>query len=130
MATILVVDDDRLIRQMVSMVLVHEGFTVVTAEDGENAVSEYRSHEGAIDLLVTDVRMPKMDGCTLAVTLRGENPTLPVLLMSGYCEDEPQDPRCQFPMLEKPFSIASLVRAVRELLQESGREPNLAHIAT
>ncbi len=116
MPTILVVDDEPLVRRMVAHILENEGFLVLTAESGEEAIEISHSHKGALDLLVSDIRMPVMDGCTLAQQLQEENPDLPVLLISGYCEDEPEMRCPKFPVLSKPFSMKSLVATVRTLL--------------
>ena len=116
--TVLVVDDEPLIRKMVALILEHDGFCVLTAGNGIEAIHVSHAHGGAIDLLVSDVRMPLMDGYTLATELQAENPALPVLLMSGFCEDQSAASRNRFPILSKPFSMASLLRHVHSLLSQ------------
>jgi CheY-like chemotaxis protein len=116
--TALVVDDEPLVRRMVALVLEQDGISVLTAGNGPDAIELSRSHRGEIDLLVSDVRMPQMDGCTLANQLQEENPELPVLLISGYCENEPAE-RSRFPLLSKPFSVASLLQIVHCLLSHA-----------
>jgi two-component system cell cycle sensor histidine kinase/response regulator CckA len=91
---------------------------VLTAGSGADAIELSRSHQGEIDLLVSDVRMPQMDGCTLANQLQAENPDLPVLLISGYCENDPEE-RSRFPLLPKPFSVTSLLQIVHGLLSQA-----------
>jgi two-component system cell cycle sensor histidine kinase/response regulator CckA len=103
---------------MVALALENEGFSVLTAGNGIEAMDLSRSHHGAIDLLVSDVKMPLMDGCTLAGRLQAESPELPVLLISGYCADEPEIRHLRFPLLPKPFSMKSLLRLVRDLLNQ------------
>jgi CheY-like chemotaxis protein len=117
-STILVVDDEPLVLNMVAMMLEEDGHSVLTAGSGAEAIDLWRSRRGAIDLLVSDVRMPVMDGCTLANGLQQENPNLPVLLISGYCEHEPMGCNGQFPLLPKPFSMPSLLLAVHTLLEQ------------
>ena len=78
MSTILVVDDEPLVLGMVAMMLEEGGHSVMTAGSGADAINLWRSHRGGIDLLVSDVRMPVMDGCTLANALQEESPNLPV----------------------------------------------------
>ena len=117
MPTILVVDDEPLVRKMVALILEHEGFSVLTAESGPDAIRLSHVHPGEIDLLVSDMKMPVMDGCTLASRLQEENPDLPVLLISAYSENEPEAMRLRFPLLPKPFSIKSLLSQVRSLLE-------------
>jgi two-component system cell cycle sensor histidine kinase/response regulator CckA len=118
MPTALVVDDEPLVRKMVALVLEQDGMSVLTAGNGPDAIELSRSHHGGIDLLVSDVRMPEMDGPTLANKLQAENPDLPVLLISGYCEGDAMD-RCHFPMLPKPFSVTALLRIVHDLLNQA-----------
>jgi two-component system cell cycle sensor histidine kinase/response regulator CckA len=109
-----------MLRDMVAQMLETDGFSVLTAGSGPDAIDLSRSHQGEIDLLLSDVRMPVMDGCTLANHLQAENPTLPVLLMSGYWENEVH--RCGgFPILPKPFSMKSLLGLVRDLLKPTRR---------
>ena len=118
--TALVVDDEPLVRRMVAMVLEQDGISVLTAGNGPDAIELSRSHHGEIDLLVSDVRMPQMDGCTLANQLQAENPNLPVLLISGYCENDAAE-RSRFPILPKPFSVTNLLRIVHGLLNQAVR---------
>ena len=103
---------------MVALVLEQDGMAVLTAGSGADAIELSRSHQGEIDLLVSDVRMPQMDGCTLANQLQAENPDLPVLLISGYCENDAAE-RSRFPLLPKPFSVTSLLQIVHGLLSQA-----------
>lgn len=119
MATVLVVDDEPLVRKMVALMLENGGFSVLTAGNGPDAIDLSRSHRGAIDLVVSDVRMPVMDGCTLASQLQTENPDLPVLLISGNAESEMAMRPSRFPLLPKPFSMSSLLVNVRALILTS-----------
>ena len=116
MPTVLVVDDEPLIRKMVALVLEQNGFRVLIAGGGPEAIRIWQSHTGDIDLLISDVLMPAMDGPTLAAELRAYNPALPVLLMSG--SSGPADDCGRFPFLSKPFSMATLLLAVRCLVTE------------
>jgi two-component system cell cycle sensor histidine kinase/response regulator CckA len=103
---------------MVALVLEQDGISVLTAGSGADAIELSRSHHGEIDLLVSDVRMPQMDGCTLANQLQAENPDLPVLLISGYCENDVAE-HSRFPLLPKPFSVTSLLQIVHGLLRQA-----------
>ena len=118
MPTALVVDDEPLVRRMVALVLEQDGMSVLTAGSGADAIEVSRSHQGEIDLLVSDVRMPQMDGWTLAAQLQAENPDLPVLLISGYYENDAAE-RSKFPLLPKPFSVTSLLHIVHGLLSQA-----------
>ncbi len=115
---ILVVDDEPLVLNMVAMMLEEDGHSVLTAGSGADAIDLWRSHRGGIDLLVSDMRMPVMDGCALANELQRENPDLPVLLISGYCESDPMGCNGRFPLLPKPFAMPALLLAVHNLLEQ------------
>src|SRR5947209_6528448 len=113
MATILVVDDEPAIRSLLAVVLEEKGFSVLTAECGRQALSLSRAHRGDIDLLISDVTMPEMDGPTLAKNMVAENPALSVLLISGCC-DSMQLENCRpFSLLPKPLYLASFLSAVQ-----------------
>jgi two-component system cell cycle sensor histidine kinase/response regulator CckA len=109
--TILLVEDDPVVRSVTERLIAGMGHRVLVAEDGAEALALARKQEGAIDVLVTDVVMPAMPGHELAVQLRRERPDIGVLLMSGYSPDhvfaaQPSAPRESY--LQKPFSAAAL----------------------
>ena len=83
-STILVVDDESHIRQVLSLKLTHAGWNVITAVDGEDALHQAIEHRP--DLVITDIRMPNMDGTALLKALRNIAPNLPVLALSGYVD--------------------------------------------
>jgi len=116
--TVLVAEDERVIRDLIQRALVRRGYTVLTAADGHEAMELARTHPGRIDLLVSDVVMPRVGGPELARALRRADPSLRVLFMSGYSADalrEGQDvPGSEF--VPKPFTPDELARRVRELL--------------
>ncbi len=116
MTTVLVVDDEPLMRSLMSQVLQQEGFSVFTADGGREALSVFRSHRSEIGLLISDIVMPEMDGPSLAMKLQAECPGLPVLLMSGYCDGSQLSTRFEF--LAKPFSMPDLLARVRTLAQK------------
>jgi two-component system cell cycle sensor histidine kinase/response regulator CckA len=116
MATILVVDDNPAIRTMLTVVLEGEGHRVVTAENGAEAFRILRSRKNKVDLVVSDVMMPEIDGPTLATKLLKEQPTLPVLLISGGSEDLDLDSSKSFQFLAKPFDLTTFLNTVRRLL--------------
>jgi two-component system cell cycle sensor histidine kinase/response regulator CckA len=113
MATVLLVDDEPLVRRMVALILEEQGFTVLAANSGSEAIRISRSHPGEIDLLVSDVMMPGMDGPTLAKELLAEQPALPILFMSGGCESVHLDEDKPFRFVSKPFDLATLLITVR-----------------
>jgi len=116
--TVLVVEDDEDVADLLLRVLEERGYRVLVAGDAAEAFEAVRTHGGSIDLLVTDVGLPGMNGPRLAAALRAENPHLPILYISGYAWEtfriEGVDP--DEPFLRKPFSSDDLARKVRETL--------------
>ena len=109
--TILLVEDEKQIRNVATLVLESAGYNVVTAKDSEEAL-EKLPHIENLSLLITDQIMPgDMPGDKLIVKVREALPDLPALLMSGYSENIPTD----YPFLAKPFSTKALLSKVREL---------------
>ena len=117
--TILVAEDNEAVRQLTRLTLQAAGYRVLAADDGERAIAAAREHPGPIDLLLTDVVMPGMDGRDLARALVGERPNLRVLFMSGYAAgDTTQDGAAAFMpnFLQKPFTPSRIATKVREVL--------------
>jgi two-component system cell cycle sensor histidine kinase/response regulator CckA len=114
MATILVVDDDESIRRLVSTTLESAGNRVIVAANGAEAVAVYRSYANQIDLVVTDVNMPVMDGVQEILRIRMTNPAAKVICMTSDSAD-----RCPegVVLLSKPFSLEKLLQAVNGLLR-------------
>jgi two-component system cell cycle sensor histidine kinase/response regulator CckA len=110
--TVLVVDDEPQLRMMLAHFLEQEGFAVLTAGCGTQAISLFRSHP-EIDLLISDIVMPGMDGPSLAATLRSLNGDLAVILMSGNCDPKQIDNG--FAFVPKPFSFPDLLGTIRSL---------------
>ena len=122
--TVLVVDDDSAVREVVCRMLRRLGYGVVEASGGEEALAEVRDPAARIDLLLTDVVMPGMDGRRLSEEARSAQPDLPVLFMSGYTEDATLlagTEESGLGFLAKPFELDALGRAVREALTGEDR---------
>ncbi|MCC6904075.1 MAG: response regulator [Polyangiaceae bacterium] len=118
-ATILVVDDSPDVRNVAARVLRAEGFAVLVAPDGPEAIELFEAHTGQIDLLLTDVVMPKMGGRAVADALRQRVPGLRVLFMSGYNEDSilaDSVGEAREAFLPKPFTPGRLLEAVGSVL--------------
>ena len=113
MATVLVVDDEPVVRTLMTQVLQQEGFSVFTAACAAQALAVFATHRREIDLLISDIVMPGMDGPALAARLQKECPGLPVLLMSGHCDAGQLEHGFEF--LPKPFSMSELLRRVHNL---------------
>jgi signal transduction histidine kinase/CheY-like chemotaxis protein len=121
--TILVVEDEPVVRSLAVRALVDQGYRVLQAADGPGALATARGHEGRIHLLVTDVVMPGMNGRELADRLTGERPGVRVLYVSGYTDHAVVRHGVLeegIAFLSKPFDLSELVRTVREVL-DSGR---------
>ena len=116
--TILVVEDEEEVRALTRDVLEMHGYAVLEALDADDALRLGVTHPGTIDLLITDVVMPRVSGPELARRLRAGRPTLRVLCMSGYPEsaDRPAGEAAWNGWLQKPFNPEGLIAKVRECL--------------
>jgi DNA-binding response OmpR family regulator len=118
-ATILIVEDEEDVRELTRDVLEMNGFTVLESLDPADAIRIAQTHPGSIDLLITDVVMPRMSGPELARRLRDTRPALRVLCMSGYPESAERGATGASEWnawLQKPFTPDGLVAKVRECL--------------
>jgi two-component system cell cycle sensor histidine kinase/response regulator CckA len=118
--TVLLVEDQAPLRDMLREALQLLGYRVLVAADGEAAIAAARRHRGQLDLLVTDVVMPRLDGCELARRLSTERPGIRVLYMSGHGIDTATRRGMVegSTLLEKPFSTETLSLRVREVLDQ------------
>jgi CheY-like chemotaxis protein len=117
--TILLAEDESLVRDLIVSVLSERGFRVLVAADAPQALGLARDFAGAIDLLITDVIMPGMDGRQLHAALTAERPGLLVLYISGYSEEVIANHGVLEPglhLLQKPFPMNQLLAKVNELL--------------
>jgi CheY-like chemotaxis protein len=117
--TVLVVEDEPMVRAISVESLEMLGYRVLQASNGEEALEVARAHAGTIDLVVSDVVMPVMGGPALVQRLRIERPNIKVLFVSGYTDDAivrqgVLEPGVEF--LQKPFALAALARRLREIL--------------
>ena len=120
--TILLVEDEEGLRSLNARGLRSRGYSVIEASNGIEAMEALEEKNGAVDLVVSDVVMPEMDGPTLLKTMRGRNPDLKIIFVSGYAEDafEKSLPENQqFAFLPKPFTLSQLVAAVKETMTPS-----------
>jgi CheY-like chemotaxis protein len=119
MSHILVVDDEEAIRGLVRRALQLDGHTVEVACDGAEALDRITEHPGAFDLLLTDIRMPMMDGIALALTVGRDYPGLTILLMTGYADQRERAANLQLlihDVVTKPFSLVQIRDAVADAL--------------
>jgi two-component system cell cycle sensor histidine kinase/response regulator CckA len=118
--TILLVEDEEGLRALNARGLTSRGYTVLEAGNGVEAIDVLEKIDGRVDLVVSDVVMPEMDGPTLLRELRSRDPSLKIIFVSGYAEDAfqkhlPADGQ-QFAFLAKPFTLKQLVAAVKETM--------------
>jgi two-component system cell cycle sensor histidine kinase/response regulator CckA len=112
--TILLVEDEPAVRQLFVTALSRAGYAVLEARNGEEAVKLFDEHGAAIDLLLTDVRMPYMDGAELARELRERKESLKMICISGH--DGSVAAAVSPDFLAKPFSRDEMLRKIREVL--------------
>ncbi len=122
--TVLLVEDEQNVRELVGDYLRRAGYHVLEAEDGEHAMKAAAAHHGSIQILVTDVVMPHMSGSELASKLAAVRPEMKVLFISGYTDDTVFRHGVLeggVAYLQKPFNLNSVAQKIREVL--GGRVP-------
>lgn len=115
MSRILIVDDEDAMRSLVARAIALDGHEVMTAADGGEALDILIAEEGGFDLLLTDIKMPMMDGIALALAAARDFPKLPILLMTGYADQRERASGLEaiiHDVVTKPFSIADIRAAV------------------
>jgi two-component system cell cycle sensor histidine kinase/response regulator CckA len=120
--TILLVEDEEGLRSLNARGLRSRGYSVIEASNGIEALEALEERNGAIDLVVSDVVMPEMDGPTLLREMRTRNPNLKIIFVSGYAEeafDKSLPENEQFAFLPKPFALSALVAKVKETMTPS-----------
>jgi two-component system cell cycle sensor histidine kinase/response regulator CckA len=121
---ILLVEDEDAVRSVASRVLLNQGYTILQARNGKEALELLQDLGETLDLVLTDVVMPDMSGPTLAQQLRARWPTLKLLYMSGYAVGDKvpsSSEQAGDSFLQKPFSAEDLVHKVREVLDAPAR---------
>jgi len=122
MSRILVVDDEEPLRALVARGLALDGHDCLTAADGAEALDLLIAENGRFDLLLTDIRMPLMDGIALALAAKQHFPDLAIMLMTGYAEQRERARSLDAIVEEvmvKPFAIADLRRTVLAVIERS-----------
>ena len=119
---VLVVDDDSRIRSYIRAILQNAGMQVLEAGDGVEALEIFHQLKKRIDLVITDIRMPRMSGTDLASSLRSDAPAIPLILVSGDgAPADMVDPRNGVLFIEKPFGPKVLLEAASQFLDSSAR---------
>ncbi|WP_306223030.1 response regulator [Bosea beijingensis] len=122
MSRILVVDDEEPLRQLVARGLSLDGHSCLIASDGAEALDILDAEQGRFDLLLTDIRMPLMDGIALALAAKQQFPELTIMLMTGYAEQRERAKSLESIVAEvmaKPFTIAELRATVMKVIERS-----------
>jgi PAS domain S-box-containing protein len=127
-STILLVEDDEIMRSLTRQLLQEHGYTVIDADDGQTALEWAQSHPDQIDLLLTDVVMRRMNGPELVDRLSASHPNLKIVYMSGYTGEVMAHREVLKPgatLIEKPFSRSNLLNVLHKTLGQSETTPEL-----
>lgn len=122
MARILVVDDEEAVRSLIARGLALDSHTVEMAGDGAEALEAITASEGRFDLVLSDIRMPLMDGIAMALAAKRDFPDLVILLMTGYAEQRERAKSLEnivVDVLTKPFGLAELRSTVARVLEQT-----------
>jgi CheY-like chemotaxis protein len=124
MPRVLIADDEDSMRSLVARAIAMDGHQTVTAEDGAEALDILTREEGAFDLLLTDIKMPVMDGIALALAVARDFPNLTVLLMTGFADQRERASNLSaivHDVITKPFSVNDIRAAVNAALASRQR---------
>jgi CheY-like chemotaxis protein len=124
MARILLAEDEEALRAFITRALAQDGHEVIAAADGGEALDALTREQGRFDLLLTDIRMPVMDGIALALAAARDHPELTILLMTGYADQRERAHGLDaliHDVIAKPFSLTDIRKAVAEALVAKGR---------
>ena len=131
MARVLLTEDDEAVRSFVNRALQIDGHDVSVAADGAQAIDILNREHGRFDLLLSDVKMPVMDGIALALNAARDWPAMTILLMTGYADQRERAhglDELVHDVVTKPFTLAEIREAVSEALRAQGRQT--AHAAS
>jgi CheY-like chemotaxis protein len=124
MARILIAEDEDPVRALVARALAQDGHEVVATADGAEALDVLQREAGRFDLVLTDIRMPVMDGIALALATARDFPALPILLMTGYADQRERASGLEAlirDVVAKPFTLAEIKAAVAAALANAKR---------
>jgi len=124
MARILIAEDEEPLRTLIKRALAEEGHLVVATADGSEALDVLQSEAGRFDLLLTDIKMPVMDGIALALAVARDFPKLPILLMTGFADQRERVSGLEAlicDIISKPFALAEIKFAVASALAKGKR---------
>lgn len=119
MSRVLIADDEESMRLLVARAIALDGHEIITAEDGAEALEIITREDGAFDLLLTDIKMPIMDGIALALAVARDFPRLTILLMTGFADQRERASGLDaivHDVVTKPFAVADIRTAVADAL--------------
>jgi two-component system cell cycle response regulator CpdR len=125
MSRVLIADDEESMRLLVARAVALDGHEITTAEDGAEALEILTDQDGAFDLLLTDIKMPVMDGIALALAAARDFPDLTILLMTGFADQRERASGLNaivHDVVTKPFSVADIRTAVADALASRTRD--------
>jgi two-component system, cell cycle response regulator CpdR len=125
MARVLIAEDEEVLRALCARALLTDGHEVKAARDGSEALELLASERGGFDLLLTDIRMPQMDGIELALAAGRDYPDLTIMFMTGFADQRERAHGLDaiiHDVIAKPFSVAALRAAVKEALTVRSRD--------
>ena len=120
---ILLAEDDSVIRELLTAVLRTAGYDLVTATDGVEAVEAFKTYGERVNLFLTDIGMPRMNGIEAIIVIRGMSQSLPIMILSIWEENSYMKIAKQVNVKEymkKPFDVNELINKVKEILPEAG----------
>lgn len=124
MSRVLIADDEESMRTLVARAIAMDGHETITAQDGSDALEILVANEGRFDLLLTDIKMPIMDGIALALAAARDFPNLTILLMTGFADQRERASGLDaivHDVITKPFSVADIRTAVADALAAKKR---------
>lgn len=124
MSRVLIADDEDSMRKLVARAIAMDGHEIVTAEDGAEALDIITREDGAFDLLLTDIKMPVMDGIALSLAVARDFPRLTILLMTGFADQRERASGLDaivHDVITKPFAVADIRTAVADALAAQKR---------
>jgi two-component system cell cycle response regulator CpdR len=133
LARILIAEDEDALRGLVARALLQDGHDITTANDGAEALEVIVREQGAFELLLTDIRMPMMDGIALALVTARDHPDITILLMTAYADQRERASgldKLIHDVVTKPFSLATIRAAVDEALVSGAQRRQLSEPAS
>jgi DNA-binding response OmpR family regulator len=129
-SVILIADDNGLVRNLVGLLMQHDGHFILSAADGQEGLDLSRQYPGTIDLVITDLEMPRMNGADLCGHLLQERPGIKLLVMSGEGASEIVSRNVPLPALQKPFDGKTLRERVETILAAPRRVTDLTNLVS